>query len=153
MECSINISHFIITLKNRVTIYKCSTGGKEKKEKILIKSYQQRIIGKSLYSSVFYESNTLINISFGGLSIFFTQWFYILNVFNMERYLACLAFLIVFINQDHQYQQNKQKVNIMIKHKWDMKEHFQRYNTNEKHKTIVFFFPEWFLCSHSIFPN
>lgn len=83
---------------------------------MLITSYQQRITGKSLYSSVFFESNTLINIYFGGLSIFFTQWFYIFNVFNMERYLAYLAFLIVFINQDHQYQQNKQKINIMIKH-------------------------------------
>lgn len=72
----------------------------------------------------------------------------------MERYLACPGPLAVFINQDNQYQQNKQEKNIMIKHKWDVKEYFQRYNTNEKHKTIIlFFFPEWFICSCRIFPN
>lgn len=75
-----------------------------------------------------------------GKSIFLTQWFYILSVFNMERYLACPTSLAVFINQDNQYQQNKQEKNIMIKCKWDVKEYFQRYNTNEKHKTILSFF-------------
>lgn len=75
----------------------------------------------------------------GGKSVFFTQCFYVLSVFNMERYLACPAFLAVFINQDNQYQQNKQKINIMINHKRYVKEYFQRYSTNEKHKTIIFF--------------
>lgn len=48
-------------------------------------------------------------------SIFFTQQFYILSVFNMERYLARPASLALFINQVNHYQQNKQEENIMIK--------------------------------------
>lgn len=54
----------------------------------------------------------------------------------MEIYLACPTFLAVFINQEYQYQQNEREINIMIKPKWDVKECFQKYNTNENHKII-----------------
>lgn len=82
----------------------------------------------------------LLSVLWLGKSIFLTQWFYILSVFNMERYLACPASLAVFINQDNQYQQNKQEKNIMIKCKWAVKGYFQKSNTNEKHRTIIFIF-------------
>lgn len=93
---------------------------------------------RSLGSLLFYETKTIIS-PWSEKSIFLTQWFYRHSVFNMERHLACPTSLAVFINQDNQYQQNKQEKNIMIKHKWDVKEYFQKYNTNEKHKTIIFF--------------
>lgn len=74
---------------------------------------------------------TIISILFGKL-LSSSSDFYILSVFNMERSLACPAFLVMVVNQDNLYQQNKWEINIMIKHKWDVKEYFQSHNTNEK---------------------
>lgn len=133
-----------------MTIYKCSAGDQKREnvDYILSTEDNREVI---ILLTVLWNQD--YNQCFGRKkSVFLTQWFYKHSVFNMERYLACPTSLAVFINQDNQYQQNKQEKNIMIKHKWDMKEYFQRYNTNEKHKTIIFF-PEWFICSWWIFPN
>lgn len=87
---------------------------KKKKSPMLIISHQQRVTGRSYIPYCFMKPE-LLSVLWLGKSIFLTRWFYILSVFNMERYLACPASLAVFINQDNQYQQNKQEKNIMIK--------------------------------------
>lgn len=98
-----------------MAIYKCSAGNKQNKTKtMLIISHQQRITGKSY--TPYLSCNQNYSQCFGWKkSVFLTQWFYTFSVFNMERYLACPTSLAVFINQDNQYQQNKQEKNIMIK--------------------------------------
>lgn len=87
------------------------------------------------------------NQRFGWKNLFSSPIGFTYIVFNMERHLARPAFLAVFINQDNQYQQNKLEKNIMIKHKWDVKACFERYNTNEKHKAIILFY--FFQCNSS----
>ena len=122
-----------------MAIYKHSIGDQKKERKCWLYLINRGQLGsRHIFFAVLWNQYYGQHLG-GGQSIFFTQWFYILSVFNMERYLACPAFLAVFINQDNQYQQNKQKINIMIKHKRYVKEYFQRYSTNEKHKTIIFF--------------
>lgn len=118
---------------------------------MLIISCQQRITERSLYSLLFYETKTIISTLIRKNLFSSPSGFTSIVSLIWKGIWLVQASLAVFINQDNPYQQKKQG-KMLWQHKWDMKNIFQRYNTNEKHKTIIFF-PEWFICSWWIFQN
>lgn len=135
-----------------MTVYKCFAGDQKKEnvDYILSTEDNREVI---IFLTVLWNQD--YNQRFGWKNLFSSPSGFTYIVFNMERHLARPAFLAVFINQDNQYQQNKLEKNIMIKHKWDVKACFERYNTNEKHKAIIlfYFFPVQFICSWGLVLN